>query len=335
VYSKTSKETSHEYYLYDNEEEIGAYTQKGLTELRILASFSTKDLPKTIAIELSGKPYLPILDLHQNIRHIIDPLSHTNVQAYDYTTFGQTRSTPEKTRLFNPWRYASKRLDPELGLIYFGKRYYDPQLLRWITTDPVGFTTGINLYSYLLNNPFRYKDPDGQFVFAIPILIWGAEVILPSLTTCAIAVGAAAVAGVATWAVCEYIDSHRNSDVAKTINDILDNTVYNTDTTQDTSQGKKKGRNTNPFDKPVDEDVFIGDDKGNIIPVPEGHQVGGSKDGKWIQVKDEKGKQTGARLDGSGHKEGPKHPEGSAGLKPHGHVPGITNPDGTDQLPIH
>lgn len=36
----------------------------------------------------------------------------------------------------------------------------------------------------------------------------------------------------------------------------------------------------------------VGDTHGNIIVVPEGHQLGGSKDGECIQVEDEKGKQT-------------------------------------------
>jgi RHS repeat-associated protein len=72
--------------------------------------------------------------------------------------------------VFNPWRYASKRLDPELNLIYFGKRYYDPELIRWITVDPAGFVDGINLYQYVFNNSFRYRDPDGQFIIALPFL---------------------------------------------------------------------------------------------------------------------------------------------------------------------
>ncbi len=70
-----------------------------------------------------------------------------------------------------PWRYAGKRLDPETGLIYFGHRYYDPTLDRWLSTDPAGFRDNLNLYQYVLNNPFRYYDLDGQFafVFTIPL----------------------------------------------------------------------------------------------------------------------------------------------------------------------
>lgn len=93
------------------------------------------------------------------------------------TPFGETTS-----KLSSPWGFASKRLDPELGLIYFGKRYYDPESGRWLTTDPADFIDSINLYQYVFNNPFRYVDPDGRFAFVIPLLIWGAELVLPTIT---------------------------------------------------------------------------------------------------------------------------------------------------------
>lgn len=81
----------------------------------------------------------------------------------------------------------------------------------------------------------------------------------------------------------------------------------------------------------------MGDAEGNIIPVPENNWLTGSKDGKWIQVREpsenSRGKLTGVRKD-EGHPEGPKHSDPRS-LKPHGHRPGVTNPDGTPWLPIH
>jgi len=52
------------------------------------------------------------------------------------------------------------------GLHYFGARYYDPELGRFLTRDPVGGRTtvpqALNPYSYCLNNPLKYIDPDGR-----------------------------------------------------------------------------------------------------------------------------------------------------------------------------
>jgi uncharacterized protein RhaS with RHS repeats len=70
-----------------------------------------------------------------------------------------------------------------LQLINFGKRDYDPQLGRWLTTDPAGFVDGTNPYVYLLNCPFRYVDPDGRFVIAIPLVVF-AELSMASIMTC-------------------------------------------------------------------------------------------------------------------------------------------------------
>ena len=44
--------------------------------------------------------------------------------------------------------------------------------MRWQTTDPIGFQDSLNLYCYVHNNPFCYKDPDGRiaFLIAIPLI---------------------------------------------------------------------------------------------------------------------------------------------------------------------
>ena len=63
-----------------------------------------------------------------------------------------------------PYAYAGKRYDPKTGLIYFGKRYYDPSLRRWLTPDPIGPEDHSNLYQYVFNNPFLYQDPNGESV---------------------------------------------------------------------------------------------------------------------------------------------------------------------------
>jgi len=41
------------------------------------------------------------------------------------------------------------------------QRYYDPQLGRWLSADPIGFAGGLNLYTYVGNNPVTRVDPSG------------------------------------------------------------------------------------------------------------------------------------------------------------------------------
>ncbi|MCB1106853.1 MAG: hypothetical protein KDK76_02010 [Chlamydiia bacterium] len=153
------KET--EYYLYDGKEEIGAITPKGyLKNLKVLGRKAYKEVRLPIAIEIDHEIFAPILDLHGNIRKLIDKGGQIRAN-YEYEGFGLERAL-KSNQVISPWRYFSKRADPKTGLIYFGKREYDPELFRWLTTDPAGFNDSINLYQYAFNNPLKYFDPHGE-----------------------------------------------------------------------------------------------------------------------------------------------------------------------------
>ena len=70
----------------------------------------------------------------------------------------------------NKFLYNGKELEGEdLGLNWFdyGARFYDPQLGKWHSIDPVDFE--YSPYNYALNNPVIFVDPDGSvpFIFYI------------------------------------------------------------------------------------------------------------------------------------------------------------------------
>ena len=56
--------------------------------------------------------------------------------------------------------------DVDTGLVYMQQRYYDPVAGRFLSVDPVtaDSDTGdsFNRYTYALNNPYKYTDPDGR-----------------------------------------------------------------------------------------------------------------------------------------------------------------------------
>jgi len=64
----------------------------------------------------------------------------------------------------------------EFGLINMNARMYDPVLGRFLEADPYvqegDYTQSYNRYSYCLNNPLIYTDPDGEFFFIVPSVGW-------------------------------------------------------------------------------------------------------------------------------------------------------------------
>ena len=47
------------------------------------------------------------------------------------------------------------------GLYYYRARYYSPTHQRFVSSDPIGLSVGLNIYSYVYNIPLRWTDPNG------------------------------------------------------------------------------------------------------------------------------------------------------------------------------
>jgi len=65
----------------------------------------------------------------------------------------------------NKYQFTEKERDSETELDYFGARYYDSELGRWTSVDPLADKyPGWSPYNYALNNPILNIDSDGRAV---------------------------------------------------------------------------------------------------------------------------------------------------------------------------
>ena len=85
------------------------------------------------------------------------------VDKRNFDSFGRVISETNPSVSFR-YGYTSRERDLESGLSYYRARYYDPNVGRFISVDPLGFGAGdTNLYRYVGNSSTLATDPTGMF----------------------------------------------------------------------------------------------------------------------------------------------------------------------------
>src|SRR6266566_5032182 len=110
-----------------------------------------------------------------NITYMVNG-SQSMVASYRYDPFGSTISSTGTLAGANVYRFSSKEFHVNSGMYYYGYRWYDPNLQRWLNRDPIhefGFLAlkgrkmgwhqdaELDLYAFVGNNPVNRIDPLG------------------------------------------------------------------------------------------------------------------------------------------------------------------------------
>ena len=114
-----------------------------------------------ISVTKGGETYYYHHDRLGSTRFLTDS-SGDIVHEYDYDAWGNV--TAETGLLVQPYQFVGGQAyyqEPVLGLQLLGQRWYDPQVGRFISRDPIGMKGGINLYAYVKNDSVSRTDPFG------------------------------------------------------------------------------------------------------------------------------------------------------------------------------
>ena len=132
---------------------------------------------------------VPQIDFNIYGNDLVGKLQTSNNQRYYYLKdhLGSIRVTLDQSGNIDSWtdyypfgkqsrgsssvsapkeKFTGKERDAESGLDYFGARYYNPEIVRWTTIDPLWEKhRDWNPYNYVLANPIILVDPDGRQVY--------------------------------------------------------------------------------------------------------------------------------------------------------------------------
>ncbi len=103
---------------------------------------------------------------HLGSSRIVTNSSGGVVEDSDFFPFGNERVLVDT--LNNNYKFTGQERDPESGFDYFLARHYWSTAARFLQPDPMSVLDkllanpqDLNLYSYTINNPLRYQDPNG------------------------------------------------------------------------------------------------------------------------------------------------------------------------------
>jgi RHS repeat-associated protein len=142
-------------YLYDGDNLLLEYDVNGVQAK--YTHYPGSSVPHSVV--RGGQTYYYATDVQGSVLALFNS-SNTVVNQYAYLPFGDAQGTPTET-VTNRIRFAGRELESESGLYYNNARWYDPQLHRFVSEDPIGIDGGLNLYAYVANDPVNATDPSG------------------------------------------------------------------------------------------------------------------------------------------------------------------------------
>jgi len=114
-----------------------------------------------LAVSIDGVFYIPCYDHNGNIIFYISESGATAAQ-YTYDPYGNIIESSGSLADVFSFGFSTKYHDRETGMVGYKRRFYRPDLGRWLNRDPIEEDGGENLYAFCVNNPILYFDVFGE-----------------------------------------------------------------------------------------------------------------------------------------------------------------------------
>jgi len=168
------QETAETHFIYDGNAVVEEQNASNVPLVSYTRGISGLLARTTSSQELPGTPSTAFYhaDGNGNITALMYP-SGQLAAKYLYDSFGNMLAMSGPLASFNKYRFSSKEWNDNAGLYYFGRRFYDPILQRWINRDPIQESGGLNLYGFVANDPIDTIDILGYCDPSLWDLFWG------------------------------------------------------------------------------------------------------------------------------------------------------------------
>ncbi len=131
----------------------------------------------------SSQTYQYFYDGNGNVGQVVNSADGTIVASYTYDPFGKTIKSDGVYAAENRFKFSTRYTDIQTAFNYFGKRYYNSNLGRWITRDPIEEEGGLNLYGFVQNDPVNWIDAFGTYTIDDAVKSLQKKGVLPPIAS--------------------------------------------------------------------------------------------------------------------------------------------------------